>query len=381
MFFEIQGEELKNLYVQLLQITGSLSNLFAETENPFIYYRAMENIFCKAFKAKNYARSDISVDAGKDNIGIGLKTFLQNNGLTFQKVAEFNRESYLLRGLDPEETIVKVATMRNERILSTQRICKLNNVIYHLLTRSAGYMGLYEEPMDLINIDKIRNIKVKSTISFEDDKNEYSFNVSKSTLFKRFDTTSKYLLFGFDVNILEDPFEFLLKLDITKSDDINERTHDIVDSIVLPLYSSSSHEVPLKSGLNQWNASGRKRDPDEVYIAVPAWIHRAKPSFFDYITDDFKTASFDVTLPSGEVLSMKVAQQGGKALMSNPNKALGKWILRDVLNLPEGKLATKTMLDIIGIDSIMLSKHIDNTYSLDFLKAGSYEMFESNYKK
>lgn len=69
----------------MLKVTGSLSNLFTNSENPYLYYRAMENIFCKAFKANNLSRSDISVDAGKNGMGIGLKTFLQENRKSFQK--------------------------------------------------------------------------------------------------------------------------------------------------------------------------------------------------------------------------------------------------------------------------------------------------------
>ncbi|MFR6141865.1 MAG: hypothetical protein ACLUJM_03880 [Finegoldia sp.] len=91
MFYDIQDEEQKQLYTQLLQITCSLSNLFSDSVEPFLYYRAMENIFCKAFNATNYARSDISVDSGKGNIGLGLKTFLHKNGKTLQKIAEFNK--------------------------------------------------------------------------------------------------------------------------------------------------------------------------------------------------------------------------------------------------------------------------------------------------
>lgn len=383
MFYENQDEKQKQLYIKLLQIIGSLSNLFAESKSPFLYYRLMENIFCKAFEAKNYARSDISVDAGKNNVGLGLKTFLQNNGKTLQKVAEFNKESYLLKGLNADDLILKVSEMRNQRILTTQRICNLDDVIYHLITRSDEFMGVYEEPMDLVNISKIKVTDVKkTTVSFIDGLNEYNFNISKSTLFKRFNTTNQNLIVGFDVDILEDPFDFLLSLDGEKDKiELAEDKKEVIDSIILPLYSTRDGLVPKKSGLNQWNASGRKRDPDEVYIPIPAWIHKSKPNFFIYNTDDFKTDPFNVSLPNGEVLSMRVAQQGGKALMSDPNKALGKWILRDILDLKEGILVTKAMLDIIGIDSIMLSKHIDNTYSLDFLKSGSYDLFEENYKK
>ena len=124
-FYINQEKEKQDLYIELLEVTGSLSNLFAESNSPFIYYRAMENIFCKVFDADDYSRSDISVDAGKDGVGIGLKTFLQNNGNTFQKIAEFNKESYVFEGLDNIALVKSVSEMRNERINSTKRICDL----------------------------------------------------------------------------------------------------------------------------------------------------------------------------------------------------------------------------------------------------------------
>lgn len=383
MFYDIQDEEQKQLYTQLLQITCSLSNLFSDSVDPFLYYRAMENIFCKAFNATNYARSDISVDSGKGNVGLGLKTFLHKNGKTLQKIAEFNKEAYLLTGLKPEEIAIKVSIMRNERIVTAKRICKIDDVIYHLLTRKAGIVGIYEEPMDFIDINNIKNVKAKKKIvSFDDGIHEYSFNGSKSTLFKRFYTLSSSLVDEFEVGILDDPFDFLLGLNGNKSHvGILSNKNEIKDYIILPLYSPSTGEVQLKSGLNQWNANGRARDPNEVYINIPAWIHRCKKGFFNYVTSDFKTDSFDVRLPSGDILNMKVAQQGGKALMSNPNKALGYWILREILRIKEGEILTKTKLDIIGIDSVMLSKDINGEYFLDFLRSGSYEEFENEYKR
>lgn len=137
-FFLNQSEKGQKLYIELLQATGALSNLFAESKTPFLYYRAMENIFCKSFDADNLSRSDVSADAGKDKIGVGLKTFLHQNGSTYQKIAEFNRESYLLRGLNKEDTVTKVSEMRNERIKSTKSICDLDDMIYHLVTRYNG---------------------------------------------------------------------------------------------------------------------------------------------------------------------------------------------------------------------------------------------------
>lgn len=93
------------------------------------------------------------------------------------------------------------------------------------------------------------------------------------------------------------------------------------------------------------------------------------------------TNPFDVKLPNGKIISMRVAQQKGKALMSNPNSALGEWILRDILELKPKVLVTKEILDMIGIDSVKLSKTGDGRYYLDFLKSGSYEEFEEENKE
>jgi len=379
-FFERQSKGDKEKYIELLKITGSLSNLFSESENPFLYYRAMENIFCISFGANNLSRSDISVDAGKNGIGIGLKTFLQSNGKTFQKVAEFNKESYLLQKLDGKDLIYRVSEMRNDRIETTKRICDIDKVMYHLITRSKNKMAIYEENMDFIDINKIKILNQKnSTIHFTDNIHEYNFSLSKTTLLKRFDTSLNKKIIDFEVKIIENPFDYLLNL---KQKDYFENTKmkdKIVDYIVLPLYSPRSGKVEECSGLNQWNAGGRQRNLDEVYINFPIWIHKAKEGFFEYNTGDHKTSSFDVKLPNGKILSMKIAQQNGKALMSNPNKALGKWILRDILKIPYEKLVKKEDLDKIGIDSVKLSKTENGKYLLDFCKLGSYEdFFEKN---
>lgn len=79
-------------------------------------------------------------------------------------------------------------------------------------------------------------------------------------------------------------------------------------------------------------------------------------------------------------MSCKVAQQRGKALMSNPNKALGKWILRDVLKIKEGTLVKMEMLEEVGIDSVKLTKKNDGYYYLDFRESGSFKLFEENNK-
>lgn len=387
IFWQHQPNDMKKEYIEFLKIIGSLSNLFSDSADPYLYYRAHENLFCQVFGAKNLSRGDISFDAVKNRMGIGLKTFISGNGKTFQKVAEFNSESNLIRSLTNEEEIVhKIAELRNKRIEITQNATNTNQSLYHIVTRERGKMNVVESVMDFVDINSIRLNKKKSknTIRFEDKYNEYSFSLSKNTLLKRFDTSNSEILTQFDVDILDNPFEFLTRNKILSQLNVRPAIEK-EEYIILPLYSPKSNTVEKKSGLNQWNAAGRKRDMDEVYIPIPAWIHNIFEDFFVY-SRKYKGQStknspvFDVELPNGEIMSCKVAQQGGKALMSNPNKALGKWILREVLKVKEGTLVSMRMLEEAGIDSVKLTKRTDDYYYLDFMESGSFEQFEENNK-
>lgn len=386
-FWGQQTRYQQNEYIEMLKILGSLSNLFSDNASPYLYYRAHENLFCSSFDAKNLSRGDVSYDATKGKMGIGLKTFLNNNGRTFQKVAEFNNDSDKIRSFKNVEDIVHtVAELRNKRINVTQNMVDTEASIYHLITREPGRMNVYETGMDLIDINSIRIPKKqgKNTIKFEDKLNEYSFSLSKNTLLKRFDTTEQNRIITFNVEILENPFDFLKSLQpkiVTSETSVTQEEN----YIILPLYSPREGKVPERSGLNQWNAKGRPRHHDEVYISIPSWIHREYKDFFVYSrerktsTESAKDSpSFDVELPNGRVMNCKVAQAGGKALMSNPNKELGEWILRDVLKVKPSNLVTMEMLDEIGIDSVKLTKKSDDYYYLDFVETGSYEDFQEN---
>ncbi|CDD66139.1 uncharacterized protein BN803_00352 [Firmicutes bacterium CAG:882] len=61
--------------------------------------------------------------------------------------------------------------------------------------------------------------------------------------------------------------------------------------------------------------------------------------------------------------------------MSNPNKVLGKWLLRDVFEVQEGTVITYEMLEKFGVDSVVFTKNADLDYSIDFAKLGTYEKF------
>ncbi len=85
-------------------------------------------------------------------------------------------------------------------------------------------------------------------------------------------------------------------------------------------------------------------------------------------------------LPNGKKMKAKICQYNDKALMSNPNKDLGKWILRDVLNLKERVLITYDLLENLGIDSVKIEKINDENYRIFFASVGSYEEFLESKK-
>lgn len=371
MFLKDQDREQIKYYERMLTIIGSLSRLSSESNSPYIQYRMAENLFCKAFGAKNHSRGDCSVDASKDGLGIGIKTFLGKNNSSMEKIAEFNKGHDLFKNLNAIEKIQKVCEMRNDRLETTKRMLGLEHMIYHCVTRKTRNIIVYEFPMDLVAIDQIKNIREKKNIiAFDDGMNEYQFNVAKSTLYKRF--VGEKELLNFHVDIFEDPFATLESMFKTEVIPLLFSPLKKEEHVFLRLYSVKKGEkiVSEASGLNQWNAKGRKRDTNEVYLPIPAWIHKEHSGFFPP-----RDQSFELVLPDGSSLSAKVCQDGSKALMSNPNSALGEWLLRDVLELSEKELLTYERLERIGLDSVVIYKISEGKYSIDFTKIGSYEDF------
>lgn len=369
MFFSLQNSQNQKEYQELLKVVGCLSNLFSDSKTPYLYYRVAEKVFCKAFNAEDLSRSDVSADAKKMNMGIGLKTFLAGNNKTFQKVAEFNSDRMSYNNLNDDMLLAKISELRNSRIDFTEKAHGLTRSIYHCVLREEGRFKIFEEPMNKINIQNIGNIKRNpGSVVFDDGISEYSFLLSKSTLTKRF--VVKSTSYEFEVPKLENPLEELKSLLNTGC---FEHDNYPVQTIYLPLYGRDKTVFP-KSGLNQWNAAGRERDPNEVYIPIPAKIHQKFPTFFPD-----RDVPFTLKFPDGEEVASSVCQAGRKALMSKSNKKLGKLLLRDGLKLKEGELVSYHKLQSFGIDSVRIDKVSEFIYEINFSKNNSYENFKNTY--
>ncbi|MBG6111718.1 hypothetical protein IWX84_002606 [Flavobacterium sp. CG_9.10] len=371
-FAEIDQENNGN-YLKLLSASAKLSKLFSESQVPYIYYRAAENIFCRSFNAENLSRGDSAFDANYNSVGVGLKTFICNKQVSTEKVAEFNKLSKQLNGFKGKELAFKLAEFRNERIDLANRLYDIDNSIYHIVARKKDELLLFETDYHKIDIYNISSVKESNSgLQFHDGKNAYSYNYSKSTLFRKFEIPEK--VYRLPIDIISDPYSLLLEL-FEENKNIPKATGLFLKGenyVILPLYGIKEKQkfVFEKSGLNQWNANGRKRDFGEVYIPIPIIIHHLYPDFFPK-----RDQEFNLQIPTGEIFKAKVCQENSKALMTNPNKALSDWLLRKVFDLKEGELATIEKMEELGFDSVIISKDNKGDFKMDKAKLDSFDDF------
>ncbi len=359
----------RDYYEQMLKLMASLSHLYSNSACPYLVSRVTENLFCRCLNAENLSRSDITADAKKEHIGIGIKTWTGSN---LQKIAEFNSDKPSYEHLSDREMILRVAELRNERIDFTKRTQNLSEMIYHCTIRTPEQIKIIECPLESITVENIHDInRKKNVITFTDNINRYSFNTSKSTLYKDFTgIEAKSIL---PVEIIEDPF-LLLQQKLLGENSLSSVVHDEKNEnkVYLPLYSKNRDGkfVAERSGLNARFAGGRPRNPYEVYIPIPQKFNERYRSFFPP-----SDHPFNLKLPDGRVLIAKICQDNDKALMTNPNKALGHWIIDDVLKISPTIPITYDMLEKYGIDAVEITKNDEDNYSINFAKIGSYEQF------
>lgn len=406
VFYDRQPEEHKENYKRMLTIIGKLSRLFSTAEEPYLYYRAHENVFAKYFDVDNNARHDDSADAYsvEQGVGIGLKTWI---GRDDQKVAEFGRLRPNYENLDGMELIQQIAEYRNTRIRTTLNSHGLREMIYHIVKRIPNAMQIYESAFDYIDREHIvldENRGNANNVYFNDGNHTYHFNKSKSTLYMIFEDME--LLDEFEVEIVDDPYDLLAQLfeedeHMGVEGDLEAFTHRMerYRQLYLRLYATDRNGqkyVPERSGLNQWNAGGRARDVNEVYIP---YLKEDRERGLDFFPP--RDTPFTLILPDNSEISAKVCQRAyrklsdaeyenlseeekriedekslvGKSIMSNPNKVLGKWLLRDVLQIEEGTVITYDMLRVYNIDCVIFTKREEGVYSVDFGELGTYERF------
>ena len=399
-------------YESLLASMAGISGLFSKSDVPYVDSRFVENLFVVTTGAEDFGRADMSFDALlPGGIGVGIKTFVGGNARhKNEKVAEFTalaREGHF-HGVGRQELVRRIAVARNKRIMSNAEEYRINldKCVYHCLVRLPGGAIVHEEPYELIDVRNLAPLTQSGGpasdwsdmgrgIFFTDGRSRYSYSVSKNVLMKRFDFDPRK---GFiPLRIHPDPMSLLDQLvgrassargkiaaeSVSMIRDVELGTKG-VDYLVLPLYSPAGHAVHPKSGINQWNAAGRIRTFGEAYILIPAEVRDRFPKFFPP-----QDTHFDLLLPGGRAARQaKVCQQGGKALMTQKNVALGRWLISVIdptvqpadFRRPPGRRRPYVYADLaaIGSDAVIIRRAgsgRSRTYSAAFAPLGSYEEF------
>lgn len=393
----------KDEYIQFLKIFGALSGLFKDNQEgtnarkPYLYYRNHEQLFARVFDVEDLTRKDSAFDAlgiwDNDRIGIGLKTWIHTKDYTYQKVAEFNKLAPvviapLIENGTPEEVIKKVSELRNERIMLDKRLYKTDRDVYHFVTRDDDVMNIIETPYDLIDIDSLELIKSDGkTYTFKDRLHNYKFYKSKSVLLEEFNASQCEIITQIPIEQFDDPFELIRMIELPN------RNKEIIckeEEIYLPLYQdkkegrivSNCSGINIRHSKSKSKGSNTPRPEYEIEVRVSKWIHHVFPNFFGINAlseDDIKNDQlndFDLILPDGRILRGRIKQQNGKSLQTNPQGALGEWILSDVLGLKNREVVTWELLDKLGIDSIKIIKQDDKQFRITVAETGAYEKFK-----
>lgn len=405
-------------YIKFLQVYGALSNLFRQKHGDMIPYldsKFQETVYARVFESKNVdignTPHDILSIFGKDRIGIGLKTWM-NTKQSFQKVMQIkamrNEVQMLLEYKNEENIAYRLSEINNEKMIRDYKRLGLSNDknIYHYVTRDENKLVIQETAYPLIELDKLRDFRFNrqkgriTNFEWSDGLKDYKFTFSDNTFYMKFgsersDTT---LLDQFRVDIIDDPFNFL----ITSYFDMQNKNFQIlkpnVTEVYLPLYSYKNKEVKAKSGLNAWNSlpkskNSSERPLNEIYIPIPREFHKKNPDFFVANIFEYekthKAVEFTLILPNGDELPASVRQSGMKGLQSGSKNRrkkdgtkygqgdLGQWLLIDVLGLRERTLVTREWLKERGTDSVKLwyQNNDKNRIYIDFAEYGSFEKF------
>lgn len=443
--WEKYTKEQQDEYKKFLQVYGSLSNLFRQKHGepiPYLDSKFQETIYARVFSSENVdignTPHDILSVFGSERIGIGLKTWM-NSTPSYQKVMQLKRykDDIMAQEHNPYDMVYVISSIKNERMKSDYNRLGLdeNSNIYHYITRDAGSLVIQECTYPLIELDKITNVnRTDSSITWTDGVKNYKFTFGDSQIWQYFgDSRDSTILDKITVEIMEDPFTFLVKAYESLGPSSSEMGRKILskafmssgndtiafpldkdasDNIVecfLPLYSFRSKEVEQKSGLNAWNAAPKNpinptpRPLNEVYIPIPREFHNKYPDFFVKNIFEFEKMQseytgvkkfkpeirFTLVLPNGREIPALVTQDQHKGLQSgslyeiDPNtgklfgqSALGQWLLVDVLGLDERILVTREWLAKKGIDSVRLW-HKKGDYRRIYIDVAPYNSFEN----
>lgn len=409
--WERYTNEQQQQYVNFLEMYGSLSGMFnqksSESGAPYLDSKFQETVYARSFDSKDVDTGntphDIKSDFSDGSVGIGIKTWL-NSKPSFQKVMQLKKMKNEIEQFNNpkkvEELAYKIASIKNDRLdADYARLgLKEDDNIYHYVTRDEGKLVIQETSYPKIDIPTLQPEELnKHSFTFCDRYKSYKYTFGDSQVWMKFGgKNDSSIIDEVKVDILKDPFDFMkTAFEAQEKLALQKESSKKLDYTYLPLYSYSSKQVEEKSGLNAFNAApknvGGDRPEAEVYIPIPMKYWKKHPNWFNKSVDmrnhnkykmitGKKNLPFKLHLPNGEVYPAHVGQSNFKALETDPQNALGKWLLYDIFKLAPGELLTNDKLIEIGLDSVKLWHEDPDDFSnvwIDFAPLGSFEKYMS----
>lgn len=415
-------QDERESYIEYLKIYGALSGLFNQkastTGAPYLDSKFQETVYAKSFNSEGVdignTPHDIKSTFGSDSVGIGIKTWLSSKP-SFQKVMQLKKYKTIIDKFnDPgtsDQLAYKISEIKNERLMFDYKRLglKQDGNVYHYVTRDMGLLTLNETSYPLVDINNLvpGNLTNKS-FNFSDGQKEYKYTFGDSQIWMKFEETQKdtSILDKIPVSLIDDPFLFLKNAynNYTSNNGILVPRPVAPDYLYLPLYSYQKGTVPESSGLNAWNGKPKTsgsttlRPKGEAYIPIPKAVWKKKPYWVDPNVDmrkynEYKKAtgksSYEINLhlPDGTVFPALFAQEGFKALQTDPQSRLGIWIL-NVLGIANPQrvkydqsainVVTMDLLELLGVDSVKLWHQDPNNLKevwIDFAEFDSFEEF------
>lgn len=299
---------------------------------------------------------------------------------------------------------------------------------HYLCPADDGTIFVGETAYSQIDLSRLQLlVNGKKSVVFTDSRKVYKYTFADSTLHMNFDHRGSGKSAGSDIvdkfaaTYLTDPYRALAlmaKPSILNGSGLEQiatlpvsepTTSSDTESHVWTIYSPRKYrdtpagEVHAKSGLNHWHAGPKNpnhpesgRPIDEAYIPIPRSVkfHQEFPNFFgvdEYGTPISKMVknnkgtwesvfpgrknkerrSFELILkPSNTSIRAYLTESSNKAIMSlGKQTELGRWLLRDVMQLEVGEILTRSKLIEINIDAFKLTKLGNRRVSLEFVQA------------
>ncbi|MCP8856871.1 NgoFVII family restriction endonuclease [Latilactobacillus fuchuensis] len=390
-------------YIEYLKMYGALSALFNQkastTGAPYLDSKYQETVYARSFHSEEVdignTPHDIKSVIDNKNIGIGIKTWL-NSKPSYQKVMQlksFKDEIECFRYPGKEAELAgKIASIKNKKLLVDYgRLGLVNDKnIYHFATRDEGTVVLRETTYPMIELNKLSDFNLsEKSFSFTDGLKKYKYTFGDSQIWMYFDPQAEdtYELKSINIDIMQNPFDFL-------KDAFSNISKIIVptvrDAVYLPLYSVHQQGVPEKSGLNASHGSSKNKNSGlprpkyEAYIPVPKEFHNKYPNWFSDTIDtskyNNKAIELNLHMPNGEEYPARLTQSGFKSLQTNPQSVLGEWLIHEVLGFDANHIITMGDLENAGFDSVKVWHEDINDKSqiwVDFAPVGSYKEFMS----